>query len=233
MSGATIASFYTFDIDAVVLMESATSAKIRSFAKLPAGWHYGRGVPPSDDVVARALSWYRLFQQLGFAETDAFPGVRGEIAVTAYEGDHYISVGIEPDGTLTVLYQREGLDVVDQEGLSNADARAIIVRVGQEIEHPCAMSDWFTQTRLIPEGANFTIMRSRTMERTIAPPSLMRNVLRRIPLQSVHTSANTLIGTLLESRQYFGYSITEHSTSPQDGLFSRRHQRTETFVTTT
>ncbi len=74
-----------------------TDRKLRAFADLPNGWYYGEGVPFGGAVLnmARTLS-------LGLAETDAFPGLNGEVVVSVYFGEHYLEFTIDPDESIAL-----------------------------------------------------------------------------------------------------------------------------------
>src|SRR5580704_1477234 len=84
---------------------SRTKDKIRSFRNLPQGWNYGRGGPAAEQTVQIAQDYLWMFMTLGFVETDAFPGVDGEIMVTAYLGRHCVEVTVEPDRSFAVGHQ--------------------------------------------------------------------------------------------------------------------------------
>ncbi len=57
--------------------------KIKSFNKLPKGWHYGLGGPCSQKVIDKATDLYN-FSQIYDTEINVFPGLDGEIAVNFY-----------------------------------------------------------------------------------------------------------------------------------------------------
>lgn len=99
-----------------------TVAKIQQFKKLSHGWHYGRGVAPSEET---ARSAGRLLIQsfaLGFKETDAFPGVDGEIQLTVYQGKSYLEFTIESSGRVTAVHEEDGIEKEYAENLSFDEA---------------------------------------------------------------------------------------------------------------
>lgn len=61
-----------------------TRSKIRNFAKLPIGWHYGEGGPIHGSVLDLGLAVEALLHLHGYPKTGAFPGIDGEIQVTGY-----------------------------------------------------------------------------------------------------------------------------------------------------
>lgn len=85
-----------------------TAEKIRSFRELPTGWHYGNGNAPSDETIQKALTLNSELALSGFSKTNAFPGIEGEIQVTAYHGPLYLEFTIEPDKGITFIYEHNG-----------------------------------------------------------------------------------------------------------------------------
>ena len=66
-----------------------TERKIRNFSRRVLGWHFGDGVAFSQNVLEGALELHRAALAQGLFETDAFPGIRGQIVVTIYRSQHY------------------------------------------------------------------------------------------------------------------------------------------------
>src|SRR5712692_6131611 len=79
--------------------------KIINFQTLKAGWHFGEGIPPGSDAIHKALKLNSSLSAVGFKKTNAFPGVNGEIQVTAYHQSIYLEMTIEPDGLITFVYE--------------------------------------------------------------------------------------------------------------------------------
>lgn len=94
-----------------------TEQKIRSFRSLSPGWHYGSGVAPTNDMIAKAVQYEALYRLLGYPITDAFPGADGEIMVTAYHGDFYVELTLETDGSFRFACEAPGSNEVYIEGL--------------------------------------------------------------------------------------------------------------------
>lgn len=75
-----------------------TEAKIRGFKNLQPGWHYGEGDQIQQAVLDRALECHaRIINEGLFDATDAFPGLAGEVMVTAYKADGYLEFIMRPD----------------------------------------------------------------------------------------------------------------------------------------
>lgn len=99
-----------------------TASKILSFENLKAGWNYGEGGPISKSVIDTALAIYWHLQVLDFEETDAFPGIDGEIMVTAYRGNHYIESIVEIDGSISLQYEEADTEIYSEAGLTLVEA---------------------------------------------------------------------------------------------------------------
>lgn len=132
---------------AISLGNLETQSKIDSFRKLPPGWHYGRGGPISDVVIAKAKEILCLLVQKGLTSNDAFPGADGEIQLTAYHADHYISVIIEPDLSASFIHEKLNIDViVPIEAVDLDRIKAEIARAAVEIWN---LSDMYTRSIMI------------------------------------------------------------------------------------
>jgi hypothetical protein len=102
-----------------------TAQKIYGFKDLPVGWHYGSGVPPTDEAIRKALLLNAEAGFAGFRKTNAFPGIDGEIQVTAYHGSIYLELMLELDGTVIFVYEYNDQEI-DYEELTLNEAIARI-----------------------------------------------------------------------------------------------------------
>lgn len=82
--------------------------KIEDFETLRAGWCYGEGMQFSKQSVDSARRVALSLLRQGFEQLDAFPGMNGEIRVTAYDGDSYFEFTIDPDDAVTFVCERNG-----------------------------------------------------------------------------------------------------------------------------
>lgn len=57
--------------------------KLRSFQRLPKGWHFGEGIPTPKHVIETAESLVQ-FAIANSVMNDVFPGLSGEVAVVFY-----------------------------------------------------------------------------------------------------------------------------------------------------
>lgn len=85
------------------ISESQTDEKLESFADLQVGWHYRKGSPISRSVLENAKLINRYLFKLGFSKTDAFPGVEGQVLLTAYNRDHIVEITIYPPGNIATF----------------------------------------------------------------------------------------------------------------------------------
>ncbi|MEE9365455.1 MAG: hypothetical protein V3W44_02110 [Dehalococcoidales bacterium] len=109
---------------------TVTERKLRGLEELESGWHYGEGVPLGDSILDDAISLNREATNLGFSETDAFPGTDGEVMLTIYFDDHYLEFTLEPNGNVTFHQEKGDEEIAYQEGLSLQDAKAKIAENG-------------------------------------------------------------------------------------------------------
>jgi hypothetical protein len=103
-----------------------TLKQIRSFKELPDGWHYGRGVAPSQLTALAAQMIVFRGAQWGLEDSDAMPGAGGEIQVTIYSCDSSIEFTVAPN--LRIDYRREegNVQTAAQNQISYEDALTIL-----------------------------------------------------------------------------------------------------------
>ncbi len=61
------------------LVANTTDDKILNFADVSMGWHFGEGTSISAAAIRDASKLHETFLLNGLYETDAFPGLAGEI----------------------------------------------------------------------------------------------------------------------------------------------------------
>lgn len=127
-----ITLFTEIDLSPAGAAEASTPAKIISFGELPDGWHYGEGGPPAKETIDFAQDLYWLLLRLGYNETDAFPGIHGEVMVTGYEGARYVELIAEKDGTVSVHLERNGDEIYSEEHRPLKEAAATVEHFSME-----------------------------------------------------------------------------------------------------
>jgi hypothetical protein len=188
--------------------------KIQSFGRLPVGWHYGRGGPARPNIVRIAISYLWNFLTLGFGETDAFPGVGGEIMVTAYRGRHCIEITVELDKTFVVTHEFNEEDRYHESGLSEADAYTQLRTITTSIQREaCATSFSSISTiTMITGQVDLTTWPLSLQAIQWEPPSSRRNAALTQAAQSAPTSTNIILGSAVIP-QYSG-GLTVHKSIP-------------------
>lgn len=63
---------------------STVAKKIRSFAELEEGWHFGDGVPATEEAIQAGLELLEFSLGRALYKCDAFPGLSGEVILKVY-----------------------------------------------------------------------------------------------------------------------------------------------------
>lgn len=79
-----------------------TIQKVKSFADLPKGWHYGCGGAINDKIINEAVRLLELAKIHGHARANAFPGEDGCVEITFYMGEIIYAITLNPDNTYDV-----------------------------------------------------------------------------------------------------------------------------------
>lgn len=190
---------------------SATEEKIRSFLNKPVGWHYNAGKPPVPERISVAVSYLRVLHALGLYETDAFPGVDGEIMVTAYNKKAYYETSFELNGNANFVFRYSDEDRIDEENVSVPRMIAHLLEAIQQAEQEeCSTFVLFTQNTTIQEQKSSKTMLSRTAQMGAVPQSLKKAAPQRMANPYVLTSNNT-IQTSQVIPPFFGSSMYQSS----------------------
>jgi hypothetical protein len=110
-----------------------TARKIRHFRLVQSGWHYGEGVPPSPHVINVALEILAHVAMTGFADTDAFLGVNGEVRVTIYSRSTYLEFTVEPNETISYVREDHDREIDYRPVISINDVFSILSETGREL----------------------------------------------------------------------------------------------------
>jgi hypothetical protein len=186
-----------------------TAEKISSFANLPRGWHYGKGVPADPDTVRIATEYLLTFTELRFVETDAFPGADGEIMVSACRGKHCVEVTAEPDRSFVVSHQFDGEERFYAAELSGIDAYRALRNIARDIEREeCAISGLSTLDTMTAADGGSRTSPLRAQATGVAPQSFWNNAASLIAVQFALTSAS-FTRVSAASLQFSGGSMTQ------------------------
>jgi hypothetical protein len=102
-------------------MNHSALLKIEGFLNLGNGWCYGEGRPCLPSTANNAKQLVVFFLANGFTTIDAFPGINGEVRVTAYTRNDYIEFTFENNGLLTFLQEKNNEEIEYEENLSLSD----------------------------------------------------------------------------------------------------------------
>jgi hypothetical protein len=95
-----------------------TIQKVREFAELPNGWHFGDGMAPPQPRIDKAILIISRARLLGLERANAFPGVDGQIEVTFYDDGRMLEITIEADNSLTIAEDENDIQVGFSEAVS-------------------------------------------------------------------------------------------------------------------
>lgn len=109
-----------------------TQEKLISFAYLPIGWNFNKGVPAQEAALKTAITLLEVLINSGFKDTDAFPAEDGSVMVSAYVGSDSYDFDVKVDGTITVAHAREDDDLFYQEGMQVGEAQKKIKEFASE-----------------------------------------------------------------------------------------------------
>jgi hypothetical protein len=115
------------------LSANNTEDKILNFADVVSGWHFGEGASISASAIRDAMKLHNNFLMYGFYETDAFPGLAGEVRVTAYHGNQYFEFTREINGEWSYIYELDGAIEHELDGLTMEQAEETVKKVSNNI----------------------------------------------------------------------------------------------------
>ncbi len=110
-----------------------TINKVEEFAELPEGWHFGEGLPPTQERIGQAVAFLEYANFSNLERANAFPGVRGQIEVTFYNADRMLEITIEADDSVTIAEDKGNEQVSFEENLSKYDAYQRLDEFSQSI----------------------------------------------------------------------------------------------------
>ena len=102
-------------------LETKIAERIRSFAVLPDGWHYGTGVGAVDAAVNAAHYINLLLADYGARNIEVFPAVDGGIVVSGYHGQDTIEILCHPTGLMDLVHEVDDDIVKERNRVSKND----------------------------------------------------------------------------------------------------------------
>ncbi|MCP4683059.1 MAG: hypothetical protein GY864_12055 [Desulfobacterales bacterium] len=161
-----------FLLQDIATPQHVTKKKIQSFKELKSGWHYGEAVPLEQSILDKAISLNREAIRLAFFETDAFPGLNGEVMFTIYYEGHYLEFTFEPDGSVTFYHEEADKEISYQQGLSFQDAKTKIKEFRKETWKASAS---LTESTMIAGYAGLPVLHLKTQEKIPASRLLVQS----------------------------------------------------------
>jgi hypothetical protein len=135
------------------------AVKIKSFANLPEGWHFGEGGPIKRRVIDAALMWHSFLVNAGIHRIGATPGERGTVVVASLINDKYTEIISEPNRTFTVVRDRENGRSIYRRDLTENQVKDLI---NQLLRGSWNMSAGFTPVNLTTILGDSVVRRSAT-----------------------------------------------------------------------
>jgi len=187
----------------------STMRKVQSFKNLALGWNYGQGGPVDPNVVRGAIAVLLNFSLAGLTDTDAFPGINGEVMVTAYERDHYLEAIVESDGSVSVTYDVDDVEKFSKERMGSEEALNKLQEIAGEIWN---MFDFYIRTISIqtPDRIGSRVWPSE-IPQTVAEPPLSSAIVSTPPAQTFATTFDTIIPHGLQANHPFFGNLTRPS----------------------
>ncbi len=102
------------------------------------GWHFGDGIPIKKEIIKKAIKIDEKAFNCGYYETDAIPGIDGEIEVTIYYLDDYFEFIIEKNGEVTCVHEYKNNEIAYEENISFSKALKKIEKLKEEL---CSLSE--------------------------------------------------------------------------------------------
>ncbi len=114
--------------------------QIVDLRKLSVGWHYGKGVPPSEEVIKQSLVIYNKIK-LGFGRLFSLsvtPTMGGDVVLTVGLNNQFIDIFINNDKTVDMKHESGfGADYTVIENKNDVSFESITIRL-------CFLSDFST-----------------------------------------------------------------------------------------
>lgn len=163
---------------------------IDSFAKLPEGWNFGEGVAACLISLQQSQDLLRFAFDLGHKESDAFPGVGGEIQVCFYDEDDTLEITSEIDGTISITVEKNDETVLFKEKVPFTDA----IKILKDFTYNKCRSYVLSTSASIITGKRsvYQVWHLDPLQQTKAFPLSIRSALSKQPKIYVRTLKNSI-----------------------------------------
>ncbi len=202
----------------------ATDAKnlITSFMRLGKGWHFGEGLPATQEAAGRAMKIVCFAARHGW-EIEAFPGISGDITLSCYQGELEIEITILSDESYSY-------NVIENNIYVNKTRDAELSEIINKLlpNGSCNISDFYTRVIGAEKSLSFPARRFATSPSRAYPLSRL-SAQNPVELeQSASTSNNTIPNRPNQSC----YGVLIGNPSPFHMGLSNKQVNRETSVTT-
>src|SRR6266566_9049048 len=84
-----------------------TEIKLKDFGNLPSGWHRGQGIKFSSKLIRDSIRLHQALTEAGYSDTDAFPGLNGEIQINVYNLPNSCEITVKPHGKWAIVFESD------------------------------------------------------------------------------------------------------------------------------
>lgn len=155
----------------------STERRIRDFGHFTDGWHFGEGKEFEIDAIQEALKLHQHILECGFFETNAFPGLDGEIQMTVYSEHDYFQFERDSGGVWEIIHEQAGATLESLAGLDFEHVVEFVKTMRQKLWN--AFASYHSMRIGIELGGNSATLHSGPTKMIEAYPSLTELVLSR------------------------------------------------------
>lgn len=184
-------------------MNQSALVKISDFLSLGNGWCYGEGLRFLRSTTDKANQIVIYFLSSGFSTIDAFPGLNGEIRVTAYAANHYLEFTLDSSGLSTFVHEKNDQEIAYEENLGLRDCYEKIM----SLSNLCNLYESSIKGITTRTVAGFKALLLDRHQTEVFPLFATG-----VPLTLRERYASTFTVTTptsAEARQFFGYSTPQ------------------------
>ncbi len=113
--------------------EEAIVDEIRSFERLPAGWHYGEGHGATGLAVESALAMQALLMTNKADEVEVFPDVSGGVLLSGYCQDETMEIFCDHDGRINIIHEVGGEIAYEKDDVSAQEVNEYMRELFREV----------------------------------------------------------------------------------------------------
>jgi len=130
-----------------------TEDKISSFAHLDEGWSYLEGIAFSQSTIQTSILLSRQSIAEGFLESDAFPGLNGEIILAIYSNGKCLELSVSADGFISSCLESQDGQKIRSVNISVSQAFEKLA----ELKAECTSLERWTHTTTIEPASVLSV----------------------------------------------------------------------------